>query len=57
MTNGKTPAQSAQTPSAAADHERRVFERLKAELQRAYAAPESAYVRLTATQVIARNRT
>ena len=33
------------------------FERLKAELAHAYAAPESSYKPLTATDVIARNRT
>ena len=33
------------------------FERLKAELTQAYAAPESAYKNLTASEVIARNRT
>lgn len=33
------------------------FERLKAELTHAYAAPESSYKPLTAADVIARNRT
>ena len=33
------------------------FERLKAELTQAYAAPELAYKTLTASEVIARNRT
>jgi putative addiction module CopG family antidote len=33
------------------------FERLKAELTHAYAAPESSYKSLTAADVIARNRT
>ena len=33
------------------------FERLKAELTQAYSAPESAYKTLTASEVIARNRT
>jgi antitoxin ParD1/3/4 len=33
------------------------FERLKAELTLAYAAPESSYKPLTAADVIARNRT
>ena len=33
------------------------FERLKAELTRAYAVPESSYKPLTAADVIARNRT
>lgn len=33
-----------------------VFNRLKAELQRAFAAPDGAYGVLTAEQVIARNR-
>lgn len=37
--------------------EREAFERLKAELAQAYAAPESAYKPLTAADVIARNRT
>ncbi len=42
------------------DKERReqeTFERLKAELTRAFAAPEGSYVGLTAMGVIARNRT
>lgn len=37
--------------------ERDAFERLKAELKHAFAAPESSYGRLTAAEVIARNRT
>lgn len=37
--------------------EHEAFERLKAELSQAYAAPESAYKPLTAADVIARNRT
>ena len=36
--------------------ERKAFDRLKAELTRAFAAPEDSYKRLTATEVIARNR-
>lgn len=36
--------------------EREVFERLKAELALAFAAPESDYQPLTADEVIARNR-
>jgi putative addiction module CopG family antidote len=36
--------------------EREAFDRLKAELAQAYAAPESAYKPLTADDVIARNR-
>jgi antitoxin ParD1/3/4 len=36
--------------------EAKVFERLKAELIHAYAAPESSYKPLTAADVIARNR-
>ncbi len=36
--------------------EREVFDRLKAELTRAFAAPEESYKPLTATEVIARNR-
>lgn len=36
--------------------EREAFDRLKAELVQAYAAPESAYTPLTAADVIARNR-
>lgn len=32
------------------------FERLRAELQHAFAAPEADYVPLTASEVIARNR-
>ena len=36
--------------------EREAFDRLKAELTRAFAAPEDSYKRLTATEVIARNR-
>jgi antitoxin ParD1/3/4 len=41
------------------DKERReqeAFDRLKAELTHAFAAPESSYVSLTAAEVIARNR-
>jgi putative addiction module CopG family antidote len=41
------------------DKERREqesFDRLKAELTHAFSAPESAYVPLTAAEVIARNR-
>lgn len=37
--------------------EEEAFERLKAELQHAFSAPEDAYKPLTAAQVIARNRT
>lgn len=37
--------------------EREAFERLKAELTLAFAAPESSYRQLTAAEVIARNRT
>jgi putative addiction module CopG family antidote len=37
--------------------EAKAFERLKAELVHAYAAPESSYKPLTAADVIARNRT
>lgn len=36
--------------------EQEAFERLKAELQHAFSAPEAAYTPLTAAQVIARNR-
>lgn len=36
--------------------EREAFDRLKAELTQAYAAPESAYKPLTAADLIARNR-
>jgi putative addiction module CopG family antidote len=36
--------------------EREAFDRLKAELTRAYAAPEESYRPLTAAAVIARNR-
>lgn len=36
--------------------ERGAFDRLKAELAHAYAAPESSYQPLTAAEVIARNR-
>lgn len=42
------------------DKERReqdAFDRLKAELTQAFAAPESSYAPLTAAEVIARNRT
>ena len=35
--------------------EREAFERLKAELTRAFAAPEESYHSLTAAEVIARN--
>lgn len=37
--------------------EQAAFERLKAELTHAFAAPESSYRPLTAAEVIARNRT
>ena len=37
--------------------EREAFDRLKAELTHAFAAPESSYQPLTAAKVIARNRT
>ncbi len=37
--------------------ERETFERLKAELDRAFAAPEESYEPLSAVEVIARNRT
>lgn len=36
--------------------DREAFDRLKAELNRAFAAPESSYKPLTAAEVIARNR-
>ena len=36
--------------------EREAFDRLKAELTQAFAAPESSYVSLTAAEVIARNK-
>jgi antitoxin ParD1/3/4 len=36
--------------------EREAFDRLKAELSQAFAAPEDSYVALTAAEVIARNR-
>ena len=36
--------------------ERAAFERLKAELERAFAAPEDSYRPLSASDVIARNR-
>jgi hypothetical protein len=36
--------------------EKEAFERLKAELARTFAAPESSYKLLTASEVIARNR-
>jgi putative addiction module CopG family antidote len=36
--------------------EQEVFERLKAELEHAFAAPESSYRPLTAADVIARNQ-
>jgi putative addiction module CopG family antidote len=36
--------------------EQEAFDRLRAELLRAFAAPESAYAPLTAAEVIARNR-
>jgi putative addiction module CopG family antidote len=41
------------------DKERReleAFDRLKAELTQAFAAPEESYIALTAAEVIARNR-
>ncbi len=37
--------------------DREVFDRLKAELTQAFGAPESSYQPLTASEVIARNRT
>lgn len=37
--------------------EAEIFDRLKAELNRAFAAPEDSYKPLTAAEVIARNRT
>ena len=37
--------------------EQEAFERLKAELGHAFAAPESSYHELTAAEVIARNKT
>jgi len=37
--------------------EAEAFDRLKAELSRAFAAPEDSYTPLTAAEVIARNRT
>ena len=37
--------------------EREAFERLKAELARAFAAPDTSYHPLSAAEVIARNRT
>ncbi len=37
--------------------EQEAFDRLKAELTQAFAAPEESYVTLTAAEVIARNRT
>lgn len=36
--------------------EREAFDRLKAELNRAFAAPEESYKALTAVEVISRNR-
>jgi Arc/MetJ-type ribon-helix-helix transcriptional regulator len=36
--------------------EREAFDRLKAELTHAFAAPESSYASLTAAEVIARNK-
>lgn len=36
--------------------EKAAFDRLKAELTQAFAAPEDSYVRLTANEIIARNR-
>ncbi|KZD11911.1 ribbon-helix-helix domain-containing protein [Oceanibaculum pacificum] len=36
--------------------EMEAFDRLKAELQQAFSAPESSYKQLTADEVIARNR-
>ena len=43
--------------SGTLSNEQNVFERLKAELSQAYAAPESNYHPLTAADVISRNRT
>jgi len=40
-----------------ARRERDAFDRLRAELTQAFAAPDSFYVALTAAEVIARNRT
>lgn len=39
-----------------ARREQEAFDRLKAELTQAFAAPESSYVELTAAEVIARSR-
>lgn len=39
-----------------ARRERTAFDRLKAELARAFAASDTSYVALTASEVIARNR-
>ena len=39
------------------DGEREAFNRLKAELDQAFAAPDATYRSLTAAEVIARNRT
>lgn len=41
---------------ARAPRERDTFERLRAELTRAFAAPDASYVALTAAEVIPRNR-
>ena len=40
-----------------ARRERDAFDRLRAELTQAFAAPDQSYVALTAAEVIARNRT
>lgn len=40
-----------------ARRERAAFDRLKAELAQAFAAPDESYVALTAAKIIARNRT
>lgn len=40
-----------------ARRERDAFNRLKAELARAFAASESSYILLAATEIIARNQT
>lgn len=44
------------TEAARQPDERRAFERLKAEMRRAYEAPESTYQLLTAADIIRRNR-
>jgi len=50
------PEDSMSRPASATRKDQERFERLRAELRRAFEAPESTYVLLSAADVIARNR-